>query len=254
MEVCSPSSCLAMALRCTSSGPSAKRRVRALASARATPKSSDTPPPPCTCSAQSITWQATLGASTLIIAISFFADLLPTLSIFQAAFRTMSRAESIMMRACAMRSRVTPWSATDFPKAILSLARRHIFSSATSAWPMRRMQWWMRPGPRRPCATSKPRPAPLLDVLGRAVLEQRLRVAGVGRGAVEDLRRPVHAAHDLAERRVLEVLQREEEVPEAGGARFRLQLLDQLRGLPPIRGDFVMEALLVRVDVRVHEG
>jgi hypothetical protein len=26
--------------------------------------------------------------------------------------------------------------------------------------PMVRMQWWMRPGPRRPCAISKPRPSP----------------------------------------------------------------------------------------------
>jgi hypothetical protein len=48
------------------------------------------------------------GASTLIIAISFFAILLPTVSIFHAAFSTMKRAESIMMRASAMRSRVTP--------------------------------------------------------------------------------------------------------------------------------------------------
>ncbi len=36
----------------------------------------------------------------------------------------------------------------------------HIFSSARSARPIRRMQWWMRPGPRRPCAISKPRPSP----------------------------------------------------------------------------------------------
>ena len=65
-----------------------------------------------------------------------------------------------MMRASAMRSRVTPWSATGRPKATRSVARLHIFSSARSAWPMRRMQWWMRPGPRRPCAISKPRPSP----------------------------------------------------------------------------------------------
>lgn len=42
-------------LRCTSSGPSARRKVRACAYAYATPKSSDTPPPPCACIAQSIT-------------------------------------------------------------------------------------------------------------------------------------------------------------------------------------------------------
>ncbi len=110
--------------------------------------------------AQSITWQAMLGASTLIMAISFCATLLPTVSIFQAAFSTMKRAESIMMRASAMRSRVTPCSAIVRPKATRCVARLHIFSSARSAWPMRRMQWWMRPGPRRPCAISKPRPSP----------------------------------------------------------------------------------------------
>ena len=32
--------------------------------------------------------------------------------------------------------------------------------SATSAAPMVRMQWWMRPGPSLPCAISKPRPSP----------------------------------------------------------------------------------------------
>lgn len=35
-----------------------------------------------------------------------------------------------------------------------------ISCSALSALPMRRMQWWIRPGPRRPCAISKPRPSP----------------------------------------------------------------------------------------------
>src|SRR5882672_3077686 len=139
-EVCSPSSIFAIWLRCTSSGPSAKRNVLACAYAYARPKSSETPPPPCTCIAQSITWSATFGASTLIIAISFFAALLPTVSIFQAAFKTRKRALSIMMRASAMRSRVTPWSATGRPKATRWVARLHIFSSARSAWPMSRMQ------------------------------------------------------------------------------------------------------------------
>ena len=32
------------------------------------------------------------------------------------------------------------------PKATRLLARLHISSSARSAGPMRRMQWWMRPG------------------------------------------------------------------------------------------------------------
>ena len=36
-----------------------------------------------------MTLQATFGANTLIIAISFFAALLPAVSIFHAAFSTM---------------------------------------------------------------------------------------------------------------------------------------------------------------------
>lgn len=35
-----------------------------------------------------------------------------------------------------------------------------IISSDRSAMPISLMQWWMRPGPRRPWAISKPRPSP----------------------------------------------------------------------------------------------
>jgi hypothetical protein len=44
---------------------------------------------------------------------------------------------------------------------------RHISSSARSAAPIVRMQWWMRPGPEAPWAISKPRPSPSEQVLGR---------------------------------------------------------------------------------------
>jgi DNA-binding transcriptional LysR family regulator len=70
------------------------------------------PPPPCAWMAQSITWHAMLGAATLIIAISLAAALLPTVSIICAALSTRKRAWSMSMRASAMRSRVTPCSAT----------------------------------------------------------------------------------------------------------------------------------------------
>ncbi len=118
------------------------------------------PAPPKICIAQSITWQAIDGATTLIIAISAFAPLLPATSIIQAALSVSRRAWSIMQRACAMRSRVTPCSASGRWKATRLMARLHISSSERSARPIRRMQWWMRPGPRRPCAISKPRPSP----------------------------------------------------------------------------------------------
>ncbi len=101
------------------------------------------------------------GATTLIIAISALAALLPAMSIIHAAFSVSRRAMSIRQRASAMRSCVTPCSAIVLPNATRELeARLHISSSARSARPIRRMQWWMRPGPRRPCAISKPRPSP----------------------------------------------------------------------------------------------
>src|SRR5262249_30170245 len=56
-------------LRCTSSGPSARRSVRTLAHARARPKSVVTPAPPCAWIAQSMTLSAMFGAATLIAAI-----------------------------------------------------------------------------------------------------------------------------------------------------------------------------------------
>jgi hypothetical protein len=126
----------------------------------ARPKSSDTPAPPCAWIAQSITLSAMLGAATLIIAISLRATLLPTVSIMYAAFSTSSRACSMPMRDSAMRSRVTVCSAIGLPNATRRLTRRHMASSARSATPMTRMQWWIRPGPRRPCAISNPRPSP----------------------------------------------------------------------------------------------
>ena len=52
--------------------------------------------------------QAIFGAATLIIAISALATLLPTVSIMYAALSVSKRDCSIMMRASAMRSIVTP--------------------------------------------------------------------------------------------------------------------------------------------------
>jgi len=81
-----------------------------------------------------------VGATTLIIAISFCAALLPATSIFHAACSTRNRAWSIFSRASAMRSRQTPCSASGRPNAMRLSARLHIFSSVRSAAPIRRMQ------------------------------------------------------------------------------------------------------------------
>src|SRR5262249_49858793 len=88
----------------------------------------------------------------------------------------------------------------------------------------------------------------------------RLHVAGVGSGAVEDFRRPFHATHDLAERRVFEVGERAAvglrapQVPQSRGARFRLQLLDDRHDFPALVASRVLVPLvLVRIDVLAHE-
>ena len=88
--VCSSS--LAIVSRCTSSGPSASRSVRACAHACARNVSWLTPCAPCAWIARSITCSATFGATTLIIAIAARAALLPTVSIKCAACIVSSRA------------------------------------------------------------------------------------------------------------------------------------------------------------------
>jgi hypothetical protein len=58
------------------------------------------------------------------------------------------------------RSSPARWrlSAECRPKVLRSSARSHISSSASSHWPMVRMQWCTRPGPSRACASAKPSP------------------------------------------------------------------------------------------------
>src|SRR5436305_361436 len=106
------------------------------------------------------TQQLCVVASRLLDHEPPFVVLLPATSIIHAAFSVSRRAWSIMQRASAMRSCVTVCAATGLPKATRRLARLHISSSERSARPIRRMQWWMRPGPSRPWAISKPRPSP----------------------------------------------------------------------------------------------
>jgi len=91
--------------------------------------------------ATNATWQAMLGATTLIMAISFLANLLPPMSIIQAALSVSRRAMSILHLASAMRSWVTVCDATVLPNAVRADARLHINSSARSAKPIKRMQW-----------------------------------------------------------------------------------------------------------------
>ena len=75
------------------------------------------------------------------------AFLPPTLSTSQAVFSTSSRSISSSMRASAIQSRMFERVETGLPNVSRSSARLHISSSARSAAPTARMQWWMRPGP-----------------------------------------------------------------------------------------------------------
>ena len=100
--------------------------------------------------AQSTTLHAMLGAAILIIAISRRASRFPTVSIKWAVFNVSSRVCSMAMRDSAIRSKVTVCSETGRPNVTRCEVRRHIISRARSASPISRMQWWMRPGPRRP--------------------------------------------------------------------------------------------------------
>ncbi len=55
-----------------------------------------------------------------------------------------------------MKSWTNCFSASVPPNASRVLARSHIISIARSQVPIARMQWWMRPGPSRSWAITKP--------------------------------------------------------------------------------------------------
>ncbi len=105
------------------------------------------------------------GVAILIAWISLWAPLLPTVSMSHAVFSTSSRNCSRRTRDSAIQSRITPCSASGRPNATRLDARSHINSMARSAMPMDRMQWWMRPGPRRAWAIAKPSPSPAMRLL-----------------------------------------------------------------------------------------
>ena len=104
---------------------------------------------------------------------------------------------------------------------------------------------------------------PALLLLGRAELGEDLHVAGVRSGAVEGARRQRAAAHDLAERRVLEIGQTravlrvgQEEVPEPERLRLALELFQHLRLVVGVAGalDLLLRDRLGGIDVLVHEA
>ena len=82
------------------------------------------------------------------------------MSISQAAFIVSSRTISSSIRDSAIQSWMLAFSATGLPNVVRASARWHSRSSARSAMPIDRMQWWMRPGPSRAWEIMKPSPSP----------------------------------------------------------------------------------------------
>ena len=114
---------------------------------------------------------------------------------------------------------------------------------------------------------------PFILVRARAVTLEQFHIAGIGRGAIEHLGRELPAAHDFRQRRVFEIGKagafererivdfrmpaggRDEHVPEAGGFRLLLQILDHLDHFPAAA--FTLLRLIDRDggdDVIVHEA
>src|SRR5262245_40526182 len=138
--------------------------------------------------------------------------------------------------------------------------------------PSRAMRVWILVGVRRShvrLGHEKRRPnvpveqglAPSAGLLWCAVSEDRLHVAGIRRRAIEDFRRPEHAAHDFAQRRIFEVRQRAAmrlrlpEIPQTCGARLGLELLNDRHRFPAsVAGNVSLPLFLVRVDVLGHES
>ena len=120
----------------------------------------DRPAAPCICMARSMISHTRAGTMAFTALTHTRASALPISSMALAARSTISRMASISIRARAMASVLPPSLARGRPKASRLRPRTHISSRARSAAPMERMQWWMRPGPRRSWEISKPRPSP----------------------------------------------------------------------------------------------
>ena len=118
-------------------------------------------------------WQTFSGTMAFTALIHTRASALPMVSMALAALRTMRRMASISIRALEMTSMFLPRWAIGLPNASRWSPRRHISSMARSAAPMDRMQWWMRPGPRRSWEISNPLPSPssMFDAGTRASLK-----------------------------------------------------------------------------------
>jgi len=122
--------------------------------------------------ARSMTLSAIVGATTLIMAISARATL------FHDGVHHVGGLQDQQPRLLDLHprlgdvARIVPWSASFLPNATRDCTRWQHHLQGAFGLPMVRMQWWMRPGPSRPWAISKPRPSPrrILDAGTRTLL------------------------------------------------------------------------------------
>ncbi len=115
---------------------------------------------PWTWIASSTIWQVRSGTIAFTALTHTRASALPSSSIAFAAVSTIRRIASISMRAFAITSGFLPRYAIGLPNASRLRPRFTSSSSAFSAAPTERMQWWMRPGPSRSWLISNPLPSP----------------------------------------------------------------------------------------------
>src|ERR1700722_13821213 len=108
--------------------------------------------------------------------------------------------------------------------------------------------------------SRKQRCEPFFFLLDRSVARQHFHISRIRRGAIKNFRGHMAAPHDFAQRRVFQVRQArasliigQKQIPQAGCASFDLQFFDDPGRLPPVVFDFVMEALLVGINMRIHE-
>ena len=186
------------------SGPRRVRRPGAACAGSCTCLASgvhcDTPVAPWIWIASSMISHTRLGTIAFTALTHTRASALPMRSIALAAFSTMRRIASISMRALATTSVFLPSEMIGLPNASRLRPRVTISSSARSAAPIERMQWWMRPGPRRSWRDLEAAALAEEDVVLRHahVGEAEVHVA-VGRVVVAE---HVHRPEDLEAGRV----------------------------------------------------
>jgi hypothetical protein len=121
---------------------------------------------------------------------------------------------------------------------------------------------WLGHGKAGTYRSLEQRLQPLRFLLDSSIALEHFHIAGIGRGAIEQLGREMRPAHHLAQRGVLEIGEsctvlrcRQKQIPEAGCPRFRLEFLHDGIDLPgPECLGFVVEAALIRINMLVHEG